>query len=773
MRHISKASSSENCSSKDPDSSGCHAHAQAPLDFHTTAAAQADYVVPDLANTTPLMSKDLDNTPIFPVQNIGAVDVEYYRDIKPILQRSCVQCHTLTGQQEGQLVCDDESLVDGYENTYHRLANDTDAEYGIPPLRNKWWNGNMSRTVRAFQSRRSLLIWKIFGERRDGWTNADFPSALIPGDPTSLPEGGTSTEKKLADIDFSGTICPPPDSGIPGLSEDEKMTFARWIDLGAPIHKAGSDTAAFGWFTDEVRPTLTISSPRPGTTIDPLSFIRIGLHDFNTGLDMASFSVIVDFAINGQPAGTELAGLFAETGDHIWTYTLQNAISQLNAGEITVRITDNQGNTTSQKRYFSINPGSQPPNPQLQIAMLVQTPNASGADVQFTYTITGDQTEVTQVHFQLDDQPAVTDDDQNGQFVFANVTPGQHTITGFLSRTDSTVIVGSEDSVSFEVLQPPNNPPSIEPISDISAEAGSLVSFPIVATDPDADDTLTLSSTGLPANASVQQDGPRSWTLSWQTTPGDVGTFSLSFVVNDGTDDSAARTVTLTLESPPEPTHVAVRLTARDQSGQEVSGAQIYLRQTRTWYTAGTTLDLSVGEQYRARGRLGSLSGPLHAMTITASTQEIVVPFQTVNLLAQDQTGADAIGVLLQVKNIEGGPFAPGETVSLPQGAQARVRGQTQNVTGTWVAIPIDAGLAEIVVPFWTAAFVAVDSAGQPLNDVVFSVRNFTGSFLPAQQLTLPKGAKVKVRAMVAGQNKSWKSFVFTDGLNEIVPPGV
>ena len=166
--------------------------------------------------------------------------------------------------------------------------------------------------------------------------------------------------------------------------------------------------------------------------------------------------------------------------------------------------------------------------------------------------------------------------------MFANVASGQHTITGFLSRADSTLIVGSEDSVSFEVLQPANNPPSIEPMSDIIAEAGSLVSFPMTVTDQDADDTLTLIPTGLPANASVQQAGPRSWTVSWQTTPDDAGTFSLSFVANDGTHDSDARTVTVTLESPPEPTHVAVRVTARDQSGQEVSGAEVYLRQTRT-----------------------------------------------------------------------------------------------------------------------------------------------------------------------------------------------
>ena len=29
---------------------------------------------------------------------------------------------------------------------------------------------------------------------------------------------------------------PPPGSGVPALSEDEKITFARWVDLGCPIN---------------------------------------------------------------------------------------------------------------------------------------------------------------------------------------------------------------------------------------------------------------------------------------------------------------------------------------------------------------------------------------------------------------------------------------------------------------------------------------------------------------------------------------------------------
>ncbi len=43
------------------------------------------------------------------------------------------------------------------------------------------------------------------------------------------------------------------------------MLFARWIDLGCPINTAeGTADDAFGWFLDDLRPTLTVDQPRRG-----------------------------------------------------------------------------------------------------------------------------------------------------------------------------------------------------------------------------------------------------------------------------------------------------------------------------------------------------------------------------------------------------------------------------------------------------------------------------------------------------------------------------
>jgi hypothetical protein len=333
------------------DCGGCHAHAQVGTDFASTAAARPDYLVPDLTRATPLLHQDASGQ-ITVQPHSRAVDVEYYRDIKPILQRSCVQCHSQKGPAEAQLVLDDEAVVGGYENTYHRLANDPQAKYGLPPmLQHGWRDPNASRYIRKFQARRSLLIWKLFGRRLDGWTNADYPTESMPGERSTFPAGA---QPNSADIDFVGTIMPPPNSGAPPLTEDEKMTVARWIDLGCPINRNEPGWKDYGWFLDELRPTLTLSLPRAGTQTQPLTLIRLGAYDYYSGLDVSSLSVKANFDLSGKRVGTELAPLFAQTGDHIWTLPVNPAIANLRRGELTVSVKDKQGNITKIVRSFSV-----------------------------------------------------------------------------------------------------------------------------------------------------------------------------------------------------------------------------------------------------------------------------------------------------------------------------------------------------------------------------------------------------------------------------------
>ncbi len=343
------------------DCGGCHAHAELPTDFGQTAAASPDYVIQDLALQTPVLTRIAGQTTTNVIAE-RALDVEYHRDIKPVLARSCVPCHNLSNPT-AELVLDDESIVDRHENSYNRLARDQDADYGYPPVisNGNWRQTNASRYIRQFQSRRSMLIWKIFGERLDGWSNSDHPTETVPGDANTLPVGSNPNE---ADLDFEGTIMPPvgsvhPVTGqpIPSLTEDEKMMLATWVDLGCPVNvtdAVGVSRVQFGWFLDDLRPTLTISKPRSGYVFEPLNQIRIGLFDYYSGLDVTQFSVIADFEIDGQAPGTDLAASFVQIDDHIWAYDLAIPIFGLVGGSLNVEIKDIAGNLSQQERHFSI-----------------------------------------------------------------------------------------------------------------------------------------------------------------------------------------------------------------------------------------------------------------------------------------------------------------------------------------------------------------------------------------------------------------------------------
>jgi hypothetical protein len=316
----------------------------------------------------------------------GVKNVEYFRDVRPILDRSCTACHN--GRFENQmarLALDNDSPVSAAHNerplseTYQRLAMDDGerSRWGYPPLihNGSWRNQNASRYVRKFQSRRSLLVWKIYGRRLDGWTNEDFPSETIPGDPNSMTWHGQAIEntpanRNRADLDYDGHPCPPPDAvagtyvapdgsriKVDPLGDEDRLTIVRWIDLGCPIDldhdPKHPERRGEGWACDDQRPTLTVTFPRAGANAAPLSRILIGACDAYTGLAEASLSVTTDFPIDGQPAGTNLTPRFQPASPGVWELKLQHPIARLDEGTLVVSIKDRQGNLAKVERTFS------------------------------------------------------------------------------------------------------------------------------------------------------------------------------------------------------------------------------------------------------------------------------------------------------------------------------------------------------------------------------------------------------------------------------------
>jgi hypothetical protein len=354
---------------------GCHAHSQQPTPFEQTVAARPDYQVWDLTARPPLFTtkahdrshKKWDKADRTGVTfATGVTDVEFHRDIKPILERSCVACHSVKHEKPaGRLALDDESPIK--KRGLVPWAENVQVREGLPRT-----YARLVQYAWAFQARRSPLIWQVHGRRLDGFHNDDVPSPPLDlEDEKNVLDWCHHGKRRQYDIDYKGHVCPPPDSvagkatgpdgklvKVAPLADEDKLTLARWIDIGCPIDRlppssTGKGVGRESWLLDEGRPTLNLTYPQAGANT-ALDRILIGMHDYGSGLDMATFKVTANFPVNGVKAGENLAPRFKDMGAGIWELRLTDAPATLTSAQVLVEVRDRQGNTARVERVFSL-----------------------------------------------------------------------------------------------------------------------------------------------------------------------------------------------------------------------------------------------------------------------------------------------------------------------------------------------------------------------------------------------------------------------------------
>ena len=187
----------------------------------------------------------------------------------------------------------------------------------------------MTRYLRAFQSRQSLLLWAAWNERLDGRTDATRPG----------------------DLDFAAVFGADGHPPIPGLAHAERMTLARWVDLGAPIDL---DTP-WGFLEDDLRPTLVL---RPGleqlAPSDAISRLEIAAFDVESGVVPASLSVTCDQPVGPAPPGTNLAaGAALDPEGARLVLQLPGAVPVAARATFTVSVRDQAGHETRIVRTYA------------------------------------------------------------------------------------------------------------------------------------------------------------------------------------------------------------------------------------------------------------------------------------------------------------------------------------------------------------------------------------------------------------------------------------
>lgn len=320
------------------DCGGCHAHSREkqPLQFSLTQAGQSSYQVTDFALKTPVVDRTASGKSTVTTRNERIWVVEYFKDVKPILDAKCARCHTTTNPAGG---LDLQSA-----NAWSWLAHDATTGAGHPVNRVH----QATRWVRKNSARQSMLAWKIFGARLDGRNNSDRGN----------------------DVDFAGTVMPP--AGSTQLTFMEKRTIATWIDLGCLVDVDGSRNTISrdDPFDDHMRPTLVVSGIESDHNESPLPPLKISAYDLHSGVKANSLTVRVN--------GTPLTGLPTLTDGGVVSVTLPTlAADQTHAIEISVA--DNAPGTGNiARRQMSVTPRG------LRIA---QTPLVAGT----THTLTVSQ----------------------------------------------------------------------------------------------------------------------------------------------------------------------------------------------------------------------------------------------------------------------------------------------------------------------------------------------------------------------------------------------
>jgi hypothetical protein len=145
---------------------------------------------------------------------------------------------------------------------------------------------------------------------------------------------------------------------VAALTDEDRRTLARWIDLGCPIDLAfdpakPGERGVGGWWFDDQRPTLTLTEPKAGGH-EPITRILVGMYDYDTGLDLNSLTVTADFPLAGVAPGDNLASKLKPKSEGVWELTLTEPLRDLPRGKLIVSVKDRQGNLSHVERTFTV-----------------------------------------------------------------------------------------------------------------------------------------------------------------------------------------------------------------------------------------------------------------------------------------------------------------------------------------------------------------------------------------------------------------------------------
>jgi hypothetical protein len=316
------------------DCGGCHAHSIQPVHFAGKAADSAGYQPVDLVGGTPMVVNGATQLR----GQTGAFGVEFRRDVYPILTAKCASCHTGIPPKDSrtpggtpQLALFDANpppaTYAGALRTYHALADDQAGKYSNGTrvtTSGSFSDPQVSRYVVEIQARASLLSWKVYGQRLDGRLD------------------GTGNQPDFGSFP-AGQQC----LASSALTDAEKGTITRWIDLGCPLDLDPAFHTKEKYTDDHLVPVVTVAPFLDNTGSVSL---RVGAIDLESGLDLGSDATVhVDITVPGAAAIHLVTSSFAwDAANAVGTAATNLNPAQFSPSSpltITAVVTDRAGNS--------------------------------------------------------------------------------------------------------------------------------------------------------------------------------------------------------------------------------------------------------------------------------------------------------------------------------------------------------------------------------------------------------------------------------------------
>ena len=307
------------------DCGGCHAHAITPTDFETTRAALSDIFVDKNAITAKGGQVDSENgawdltdgnIPLLENDGVvfteqASVQVEFTRDVLPILKKNCYSCHGGKLKNTNGI-----TMYQHPMSTYQSIMRPRRGQ-------NFTWP-QVSKYVRTPQARQSLLVWIAYGLRLDGRSNM--------------------SSKKDVDMPHHPAI---------DMSDKDKRTIARWVDLGSPIDLEHAE--GFAYTDDNQLPVIALTMPT-------VNEIQVSANDLHSGVDWDSVTFQYKVLNNAKSKKADFKTLKVSQGyktsnPNIFRFNIiEKQINKLSDAIIVVSIKDKTGNVeTSTYRYKGVN----------------------------------------------------------------------------------------------------------------------------------------------------------------------------------------------------------------------------------------------------------------------------------------------------------------------------------------------------------------------------------------------------------------------------------